>query len=124
MGYAVAMGRQYLPAVSTKVLLSPGGNPANQDTQRIAPDDGVVVVCLKPESRAYVIPAGRVITSVSGSLAIVDAVRVRVCKSSFVILINFGRRNNKITNKQKRTSLLAVLATLVHTVLVKIKISI
>ena len=84
----------------------------------------MVVVCLKPESRAYVIPAGRVITSVSGSLAIVDAVRVRVCKSSFVILINFGRRNNKITNKQKRTSLLAVLATLVHTVLVKIKISI
>ena len=84
----------------------------------------MVVVCLKSESRAYVIPAGRVITSVSGSLAIVDAVRVRVCKSSFVILINFGRRNNKITNKQKRTSLLAVLATLVHTVLVKIKIPI
>ena len=94
MGYAVAMGRQYLPAVSTKVLLSPGGNPANQDTQRIAPDDGVVVVCLKPESRAYVIPAGRVITSVSGSLAIVDVVRFRVCKSSFVILLNFGKRNN------------------------------
>ena len=81
----------------------------------------MVVVCLKPESRVYVIPAGRVITSVSGSLAIVDAVRVRVCKSSFVILINFGRRNNKITNKQKRSSLLAVLATLMRTVLVKIK---
>ena len=92
--YAVAIGRQYLPVVSVKVLLSPGESLVNQDTQRIAPDDGVVVVCLKPESRAYVIPAGRVITSVSGSLAIVDVVRVRVCKSSFVILINFGKRNN------------------------------
>ena len=93
-GYAVAIGRQYLPAVSTKVALFLGGSPGNQDTQRIALDDGVVVVCLKPESRAYVIPAGKVITSVSGSLAIVDVVRVRVCKSSFVILINFGKRNN------------------------------
>ena len=67
----------------------------------------MVVVCLKPESRAYVIPAGRVITGVSGSLAIVDAVRVRICKSSFVIFTNFGRRNKKTTNKQKRSSLLA-----------------
>ena len=95
MGYAVAIGRQYLSTEATKfLLLFPGESLPNQDTQRIAPDDGVVVVCLKPESRAYVIPAGRVITSVSGSLAIVDVVRVRVCKLSFVILINFGRRNN------------------------------
>ena len=95
MGYAVAIGRQYLSTETTKfLLLFPGESLPNQDTQRIAPDDGVVVVCLKPESRAYVIPAGRVITSVSGSRAIVDVVRVRVCKSSFVILINFGRRNN------------------------------
>ena len=99
-GYAVAIGRQYLPAVSTKVLLSPGESLANQNTQRIAPDDGVVVVCLKTESSAYVIPAGGVITSVSGSLVIVDAVRVCVYKSSFLILTNCGRRNNKITNKQ------------------------
>ena len=95
MGYAVAIGRQYLSTETTKfLLLFPGESLPNQDTQRIAPDDGVVVVCLKPESRAYVIPAGKVITSVSGSLAIVDVVRVRVCKSSFVILINFGKRNN------------------------------
>ena len=76
MGYAVAVGRQYLPTVSTKVLLSPGGNPANQDTQRIAPDDGVVVVCLKPESSAYVFPPHGVITRVSGSLVKVNTVRV------------------------------------------------
>ena len=123
-GYAVAIGRQYLPAVSTKVALFLGGSPGNQDTQRIALDDGVVVVCLKPESRAYVISAGRVITGVSGSLAIVDAVRVCVYKCLFLILTNCGRRNNKIPNKQKRSSLLAVLATLVRTVLVKIKIPI
>ena len=84
----------------------------------------MVVVCLKPESSAYVIPAGGVITGVSGSLVIVDAVRVCVCKSSFLILTNCGRKNNKITNKQKRSSLLAVLVTLVRTVLVKIKIPI
>ena len=123
-GYAVAIGRQYLPTVWTKVLFSLGESLVNQDTQRIVPDDGVVLVCLKPESSAYVIPPGGVITSVSGSLVIVDVVRVCVCKSSFLILTNCGRRNNKITNKQKRSSLLAVLATLVHTVLVKIKISI
>ena len=82
----------------------------------------MVVVCLKLESSAYVIPPGGVITSVSGSLVIVDAVRVCVCKSSFLVLTNCGRRNNKITNKQKPSSLLAVLTTLVHTVLVKIKI--
>ena len=82
----------------------------------------MVVACLKLESSAYVIPPGGVITSVSGSLVIVDAVRVCVCKSSFLVLTNCGRRNNKITNKQKPSSLLAVLATLVHTVLVKIKI--
>ena len=35
----------------------------------------MVVVCPKPESSAYVIPAGGVITGVSGSLVIVDAVR-------------------------------------------------
>ena len=40
-----------------------------------------------------------------------------VCKSSFLILTKCGRRNNKITKKQK-----AVLATLVCTVLVKTKI--
>ena len=84
----------------------------------------MVVVCLKPESSAYVIPAGGVITGVSGSLVIVDQVRVCVCKSSFLILTNCGRKNNKITNKQKRSSLLAVLVTLVRTVLVKIKIPI
>ena len=42
----MAIGRQYLPAVLTKVLLSLGECLANQDTQRIAPDDGVVVFCL------------------------------------------------------------------------------
>ena len=62
-------------------------------------------------ARACVVPPGEVITSVSGSLVIADAVRVCVCKSSFLALINCGRRNNKITNKQKRSSLLAVLAT-------------
>ena len=46
----------------------------------MAPDDGVVVVCLKPESSVYVIPPGGVIISVSGSLVIVDAVRFCVCK--------------------------------------------
>ena len=56
----MAIGRQYLPAVSTKVVLFPGGSPANQNTQRIAPDDGVVVVCLKPESSAYVVDVVRV----------------------------------------------------------------
>ena len=81
----------------------------------------MVVVCLKPESSVYVVPPGGVITSVSGSLVIVDVVRVCVCKSSFLILSNCGRRNNKTTNKQKRSPLLAVLATLVRTVLVKIK---
>ena len=59
-GYAVATGRQYLPAVSTKVVVSPGESLANQDTRRIAPDDGVVVVCLKPESNAYVVDVVRV----------------------------------------------------------------
>ena len=50
-GYAVAIGRQYLPAEATKfLLLFPGESLPNQDTQRIAPDDGVVVACLKPES--------------------------------------------------------------------------
>ena len=58
----------------TKVLLSPGESLPNQDTQRIAPDDGVVVVFLKPES--YVVPPGEVITSVSGSLVRINAVRV------------------------------------------------
>ena len=47
-----------------------------QDTQRIAPDDGVVVVCLKPESSAYVFPPHGVITRVSGSLVKVNTVRV------------------------------------------------
>ena len=81
-----------------------------------------MVVCLKPESSAYVVPPGGVITSASGSFVIVDAVRVFRCKSSFLILTNCDRRNNKITNKQKHSLLLAVLATWVHTVLVKIKI--
>ena len=44
----------------------------NQDTHMIAPDDGVVVVCLKSEFSAYVVPPGGVITGVSGSLIIVD----------------------------------------------------
>ena len=72
----MAIGRQYLPTVWTKVLFSLGESLVNQDTQRIVPDDGVVLVCLKPESSAYVIPPGGVITSVSGSLVIVDVVRV------------------------------------------------
>ena len=80
-----------------------------------------MVVCLKPESRAYKVPPGGLITGVSGSLIIIDVVKVCVCKSSFLILTNCGRRNNKITNKQKHISLLAVLATLVRTVLVQIK---
>ena len=118
----MAIGRQYLHAVSTKVLrLSPGEYLVNQDTQKIALDDGVVVVCLKPESSAYVGLLGGVITGVSGWLIIVDAVRFCVCKTSFLIRTNFGRRNNKITNKQKRSSLLAVLASLVRTELVKTK---
>ena len=79
-----------------------------------------MVVCLKPESRAYKVPPGGLITGVSGSLIIIDVVKVCVCKSSFLILTNCGRRNNKI-NKQKHISLLAVLATLVRTVLVQIK---
>ena len=72
----------------------------NQDTQRIAPDDGVKVVCLRLQSSAYVVPADGVITSVSGLLVTVDAVRVCVSKSSFLILTNCSRRNNKIINKQ------------------------
>ena len=97
--YAVAIGRQYLPVVSVKVLLSPGESLVNQDTQRIAPDDGVVVVCLKPESSAYAVPPGGVRTSVSGSLVIADVVRVCICKFSLLTLTNCSRRNNKITNK-------------------------
>ena len=124
MGYAAAIGRQYLPAVSTKILLSPGENLVNQDTQRIAADNGVVVVCLKPESRACEVPPCALITGVSGLLVIVNVVRFWVRKSLFLILTNCGRKNSKITNKQKRSPLLAVLATLVHTVLVKIKIPI
>ena len=64
----MAIGRQYLPAVLTKVLLSLGECLTNQDTQRIAPDDG--------ESSADVVPPGGVITSLSGSLVRVNAVRV------------------------------------------------
>ena len=60
MGYDVAIGRQYLPAVLTKVVLFPCGSLANQNTQRIAPDDGVVVVCLKPESSVDVVDVVRV----------------------------------------------------------------
>ena len=48
----MAIGRQYELAQATKFLLSSGGSPANQDTQRIATDDDVVVVCLNPESSA------------------------------------------------------------------------
>ena len=81
----------------------------------------MALVCLKPESIAYVVPPGGVITGVSDSLIMVDVVRFSVCKSSFLILTSCGRRNNKITNKQKHNSFLAVLASLVHTVLVKIK---
>ena len=71
----MSIGRQYLPTVSTKVLLSPGGSPTNQDRQKIAPDNGLVVVCLKSESSAYVAPPGVVITNVSRSLVRVNAVR-------------------------------------------------
>ena len=68
---------------------------------KTAPDDGVVVVCLKPESSVYVVPPGGVITSVSGSLVIVDVVRVCVCKSSFLILLNTncGRTTKQQINK-------------------------
>ena len=66
----------------------------------MAPDDGVVVVCLKPESSVYVIPPGGVIISVSGLLVIVDAVRVCVCKSSFLVLTSCNKRNNKTTNNK------------------------
>ena len=59
-GYAVAIGRQYLPALSIKVVLFPVGSPANQDTQRIAPDDGVVVFFLKPVCSTYVVDVVRV----------------------------------------------------------------
>ena len=58
-------------------------------------------VCLKPESRAYEVPPGGLINGVSWSFVIVDVVRVCVCKTSFLILTNYGRRSNKITNKQK-----------------------
>ena len=55
----MASGQQYLPTVSTKVLyLSPGESLVNQDTQRIAPDGGAVVIRLKPDSSAYVVPPG------------------------------------------------------------------
>ena len=80
-----------------------------------------MVVCLKPESSAYVALPSGVITGVSGSLIIVHVVRFCVCQSSFLICTNCGRRHNKITNKQKRSSLSAVLATLVRTVLVQKK---
>ena len=60
----------------------------------------MVVVCLRLESSAYVVPPGGIIPSVSGLLVIVDAVRVCVSKSSFLILTNCSRRNNKIINKQ------------------------
>ena len=76
-----------------------GESLVNQDTQRIAPDNGVVVVCLKPEPSAHVVPPGGIITNVSGSLVIFDVVRICVCKSSFLMLTNCGRRNSKITNK-------------------------
>ena len=91
----------------TKSLLSPGESLVNQYTQRITPDDGVAVVCLNPESSAYVVPPGGVITSVSGSFVIVDAVRDYVCKPSFLVLTNCDKRIKKITKKQKRSSLLA-----------------
>ena len=44
-----------------------------------------------------------------------------LCKFLFILLTNCGRRNNKITNNQKRKSHLAVLATTVRTVLVQKK---
>ena len=81
----------------------------------------MVVVCLKPKSNSYEVPPGGLITGASGWLIIVDVVRFCVCKSSFLILTNCGKRNNNITNKQKRSSLLAVFATTVRTVLVQIK---
>ena len=60
---------------------------------------------MKAESIVYEVSPNGVITGVSGSLIIVDVVRFSVCKSSFLILTNCGRRNNKITNKQIRSSL-------------------
>ena len=60
---------------------------------------------MKAESIVYEVSPNGVITGVSGSLIIVDVVRFCVCKSSFLILTNCGRRNNKITNKQIRSSL-------------------
>ena len=102
-------------------LTIPGWKSGKSGHLKIAPDDGVVVVCLKPKSNSYEVPPGGLITGVSGWLIIVDVVRLCVCKSSFLILTNCGKRNNKITNKQKRSSLLAVFATTVRTVLVQIK---
>ena len=81
-----------------------GESLVNQDTQRIAPDNGVVVVCLKPESSAHVVPPGGIITNVSGSLVIFDVVRICVCKSSFLMLTNWQKEQQ---NKQKRSSFLA-----------------
>ena len=72
----MAIGLQYLPAEAIKFLLSPGGSPANQDTQSIAPNDGVVAVGLNPEPRACEVPPVVLTTGVSGSLVTVDPVRV------------------------------------------------
>ena len=64
------------PLYQTKVLWRfPGESLVNQDTQKIAPDDDVVVVCLKPESIAYEGPPGGLVTGVSGSFIIVDVVK-------------------------------------------------
>ena len=38
----------------------------NQDSQKIASDDGVVVVCWKSGSSVYEVPPGGLITGVSG----------------------------------------------------------
>ena len=60
----------------------------------------MVIVCLKPESSAYVVLPVGVMNSTSELLVRVNAVSVCVCKSSFLILTNCDRRNSKITNKQ------------------------
>ena len=78
--------------------------------------------CLpEAESCAYEVPPSGLITGVSGSFIIVDVVRFCVCNFLFLILSNCDRSDKKITNKQKRSTLLAVLATSIRTVLVQIK---
>ena len=116
MGYAVAVGWQYLPALFTRV---PEWFPGEIRTLKGLHQ--AMVWWFSAWSTAYEVPRGGLIPSVSGLLIIVDGVRFCVCKSLFLILINCGRSDNKTTNKQKRSTLLAGLATWMGSVLVLIK---